>query len=120
MERPFSAVAAAATLLAACAVHEPTAATSTFADPAVRDEGRKLAEALCASCHAVGVDGMSPLAEAPPLRTLSQRYPITALEEALAEGVLTGHPAMPEFEFNPAQIDALIAYLQSIQERQAG
>jgi hypothetical protein len=54
------------------------------------------------------------------LRTLSQRYPVDQLEEAFAEGVLTGHPAMPEFRFSPTEVDALLAYIQSIQERKAG
>lgn len=119
MRRAWMSVPVALGLLAACAP-QPEARPNVAADAALRTEGRALAEALCASCHAVGRDGESPLAEAPPLRTLAQRYPITALEEALAEGVLTGHPAMPQFEFQPQQIDALIAYLQSIQERQAG
>jgi mono/diheme cytochrome c family protein len=58
--------------------------------------------------------------EAPPFRTLSERYPVTALEEAFAEGILVGHPAMPEFRFEPHEIDAIIAYLQSVQTRRGG
>lgn len=119
MRRALMGLLLASGLACACAP-QPQAGPNLAADPALRAEGRALAEALCAACHAVGAEGESPLAAAPPFRTLSQRYPITALEEALAEGVLTGHPAMPQFEFQPEQIDALIAYLQSIQERQAG
>jgi hypothetical protein len=57
---------------------------------------------------------------APPFRTLSQSYPLNSLEEAFAEGILVGHPDMPDFQLEPAQIDHLIAYLNSIQLRQGG
>jgi uncharacterized protein (DUF433 family) len=43
------------------------------------------------------------------------RYPVEDLVEALAEGIRTAHPAMPEFELNDAQIHDLIAYLKSLE-----
>ena len=76
--------------------------------------GRIIAEAKCASCHAVGPHGDSPFPPAPAFRDLHQRYDVGALEEALAEGIVSGHPAMPEFTFSPAEISALIAYLRSL------
>lgn len=82
-------------------------------DPAER--GRSLVEEECAGCHAIGREGSSPLAAAPPFRTLGRRYPLTDLEEALAEGIVTAHPGMPQFAFEPDDIGAIIAYLQSIQ-----
>ena len=39
---------------------------------------------------------------------------IEILQEAFAEGVVTAHPAMPEFQFTPQEIADLIAYLDSI------
>jgi hypothetical protein len=45
---------------------------------------------------------------------------VNALEEAFAEGVLVGHPSMPEFRFEPRDIDALLAYLESIQTHRGG
>ena len=61
--------------------------------------------------------GESPLRIAPPFRTLHERYPIDDLAEALAEGIVTGHPTMPEFRLDPAQINDVIAYLtRSIHE----
>jgi len=77
--------------------------------------GREIAELNCAGCHAVGLDGTSAHREAPPFRELSRRYPLDALEEAFAEGIYTGHPDMPAFEASPEQIDALLAYLETIQ-----
>ncbi len=83
-------------------------------------EGRRLAEINCASCHAIGPSGESRHPMAPPFRALSQDYPVNSLEEAFAEGILVGHPDMPEFRLTPAEIDHLLAYLNTIQSRQGG
>jgi len=77
--------------------------------------GRAFAQTNCARCHAVGPAGDSPLAKAPPFRTLHQRYPVENLAEALAEGIRTAHRAMPEFELGQQQIGDLIAYLKSLE-----
>ena len=81
-------------------------------DPA---KGRFLAEKYCAGCHAVGPIGASRRAAAPPFRQLQARYPVEALQEALAEGISTGHPEMPEFVFFPGDIDNFIAYLKTFE-----
>lgn len=78
-------------------------------------QGETLARSNCARCHAVGRVGASPLREAPPFRELHTRYPVEDLGEALAEGIRTGHPSMPEFRFDPDQAEALIAYLKSLE-----
>ena len=77
--------------------------------------GMVFAQTTCAQCHAIDRVGDSPLAEAPPFRTLHTRYPIEDLAEAFAEGITTGHPSMPQFQLDPAQINDLLAYLQSVQ-----
>jgi len=77
--------------------------------------GRRLAEANCARCHAIGRVGESPLPIAPPFRALHTRYPVEDLAEALAEGIVVGHPTMPEFRLDPDQIDNLIAYLKTLE-----
>jgi cytochrome c len=82
---------------------------------ATLDMGRAIAQEKCIACHAIGVSGTSANPQAPPLRTLGQKYPIDSLSEAFAEGVLVGHSNMPEFEMEPAQIDALLTYIESIQ-----
>ncbi len=78
-------------------------------------EGRALAEENCASCHAIGAGDESAHDDAPAFRTLSANYPVANLEEALAEGIVSGHPDMPELAFPPEQVAALIAYLESVQ-----
>jgi len=77
--------------------------------------GRVFAQTNCAMCHAVGRIGDSPLAIAPPFRTLHTRYRVDDLAEALAEGIVTGHPSMPQFQLDAAQIGDLIAYLKTLE-----
>ncbi len=55
------------------------------------------------------------MAAAPAFRDLNRNYPLDNLGEALAEGILTGHPAMPEFQFAPEDINAILRYLESVQ-----
>jgi mono/diheme cytochrome c family protein len=69
----------------------------------------------CSRCHAIGKVGGSPLTIAPPFRTLHERYPVENLQEPLAEGIVTGHPTMPEFRFDPGQVGDIIAYLKSLE-----
>ena len=93
------------------------AATAAVAQPSV-DRGRWLAQHSCAMCHAIGEQGASPNAAAPPFRELYKRYPIDNLAEAFAEGIVTGHPQMPEFRLSAGQTADLLAYLKSLQRRQ--
>ena len=79
--------------------------------------GEELLKRDCASCHAVGSSGASPHKFAPAFRTLGQRYPIESLEEALGEGIMAGHPDMPEFKFDADDVGDIIAHLKSIQQR---
>jgi cytochrome c len=69
----------------------------------------------CSRCHAISKVGESPLKIAPPFRTLHERYPVQDLEEPLAEGIITGHPTMPEFRFDPDQVGDIIAYLKTLE-----
>lgn len=103
-----SARAAAALLL--CLMAAPAAARDVNVE-----RGRALARSECARCHAVGRTGASQLRQAPPFRTLHERYPVDDLAEALTEGIRTGHPSMPEFRFDPDQAEALIAYLKTLE-----
>jgi mono/diheme cytochrome c family protein len=81
--------------------------------------GQALVQRNCGMCHAVGRSGASPNPAAPAFRDLNRRYGIEDLGEALAEGLITGHPEMPEFRFSPAEVDDIIRYLNSIQTRRA-
>jgi mono/diheme cytochrome c family protein len=87
---------------------------STFAQSPAAQRGFVFAKTNCGQCHAVGQYGDSPLAIAPPFRTLHERYAIEELEEALAEGIVTGHPTMPQFQLDPAEVNNLIEYLKTL------
>ena len=75
---------------------------------------RKTAPAVIA----VGEAGAIPMGLAPPFRDLSKRYAIETLEEALAEGIVVGHPAMPQFTFEAREINALLTYISGLKSRE--
>jgi cytochrome c len=78
------------------------------------EQGFALLQENCARCHAIAATGTSPLDKAPPFRDVVLRYAPSQLQEALAEGIVTGHNDMPEFEFSPEQITAIVAYLDTL------
>jgi cytochrome c len=86
-----------------------------LAQAASVERGRAFARSHCARCHSIDEKTASPRAAAPPFRMLHQRYPVESLEEALAEGIVTGHNDMPEFRLEPAQIADFIAFLKSLE-----
>jgi mono/diheme cytochrome c family protein len=107
----YTIAAALALMAASCGgIHtDPATPVESMAD-----DGRDIAEAECAGCHAVGPYGDSPVVAAPTFRTVLSRYRADVLEEELIAGIRVAHP-MPDFQFNPQGADALIAYLRSIQ-----
>ncbi len=87
------------------------------AEKDLTNKGEVLVKENCSRCHAIGKEGASTHPEAPPFRTLSSRYPIEDLAELLAEGIVSGHPDMPIFVFSATDVEAIIEYLNSIQEQ---
>jgi mono/diheme cytochrome c family protein len=90
------------------------AAASCNAEPNVL-AGKAFAQANCSRCHSIDKVTRSSLAIAPPFRTLHERYPVESLEEALGEGITTGHPSMPEFRLDPGQVGDFISFLKSLE-----
>jgi cytochrome c len=101
----FVVLSALAGLLPAAAVAAPQG------DP---EQGKSLLTANCSRCHAVGMTGESQHEKAPPFRQVVTRYPVDNLEEALAEGIMSGHPDMPEFSFTAGEIASILAYLDGL------
>lgn len=93
---------------------------STEEERALIEDGRTIAEDNCAGCHAIGRSGRSPNPAAPHFRSLLSRYSAEVLATELNEGMRVTHEPMPQFQFNPAATDSLIAYLRSVQTRDAG
>lgn len=79
--------------------------------------GQAILEKNCARCHAIGRQGESTHVKAPPFRVVVKKYPPETLAESLAEGLVSGHPDMPEFVFEPNEVDAIIGYLDTLLPR---
>jgi cytochrome c len=99
---------------AAVALLAAALASSALGQSLPRERGQAIAQKHCARCHAIDDASDSSMGLAPPFRDLSKRYPIENLAEALAEGIVTGHPAMPKFTFEPREIDALLTFIASL------
>jgi mono/diheme cytochrome c family protein len=96
-----------------------TAFVMSFGKGAKEDEtqaarGFDLLRTNCARCHAIDADSKSPNEKAPAFRDVVKKYDPDALQEALAEGIVTGHNEMPEFAFDPDDATAIIAYLDTL------
>jgi cytochrome c len=106
MKSGIAMIVAAGALLSGC--------ISTSEIP--ENRGAKIVQDKCAVCHAVAAADESPAPEAPPFRLLlKQNFRTASLEEALTNGINSGHPAMPSIELTRAEVDAVVAYLQAIQ-----
>ena len=90
------------------------ASAQDISDPT---RGRIIAERDCGGCHATGVADLSPLAAAPRFRDLHVRYDVETLAEALAEGIVTGHAAMPSTPYPSNEVGDLIAYLRGLEPK---
>jgi mono/diheme cytochrome c family protein len=78
-----------------------------LAQPDTR-RGFSLAREHCAQCHAIDNASESPLGTAPPFRELHLKYAISDLQRPLTQGPHT------RFHFEPSQIEALMAYLKTL------
>lgn len=76
--------------------------------------GRDLAQKNCAWCHAIGKTGESANPRAPRWRDMAGRHPIMALREPLSRGIARPHDEMPKFELSNAEVDTIIAYINSL------
>ena len=79
--------------------------------------GKELAKTKCGSCHSITLTGKSDNTEAPPFRDFADKGPLEALEETLAEGIVTGHSDMPEIVMSPEEITAFLEFLRSLKKQ---
>ena len=97
------------------------AAETLLAQAEVRvQHGKSLVEKNCSPCHAVGVNGESPNTKAPPFRSLHARHPSLALREPLSRGIAAPHDEMPRFTLSAAEIDSIVAYINSLATTKIG
>ncbi len=100
--------------LAACATPPDTSSAIALGPIA---HGQALASRYCSSCHAVGHNDESRHKDAIPFRNLSELYPVDSIEESLVEGLMSGHPDMPEFQFSDQAATDFVEYLAFLQRR---
>jgi mono/diheme cytochrome c family protein len=91
------------------------ASASALAQPPAAQRGLTFVRVHCAQCHAIDKVSDSPLAIAPPFRTLHLKFPIESLRRRLAEGIVADHPTMPQFRLDPDQLADVMAYLQTFE-----
>lgn len=77
--------------------------------------GERIAQANCARCHAIGPEGGSPNAFAPPFRDLRRLYSVETLNGAFTPNTLSGHAPMPNFAMRADDMGDLLAYVRSVQ-----
>lgn len=112
--KEYIGVVAAALAVSVAVLSVATSAMSAADEEGTVAKGQALMQKNCARCHAIGMEDSSHHEDAPPFRVVVTRYPPENLAEALAEGIVSGHPDMPEFVFQPDEIEAILAYLDSL------
>ena len=110
---PLAAAGLALLLASACAATSDGEQADLRA-PSV-EMGRAFAETRCASCHAVKAGEESPRAGAPTFVELNRRYVATTLQRKLADMVETEHSEMPPLRVHWDEIEALMAYMQTLE-----
>jgi len=95
------------------------ASAGRFAEEASQraDAGHTVAKRNCAWCHAIEREGESPNAAAPAFRDIHARHPILALRSPVSRAIATPHEGMPKLDLTEAQIDQIIAYINSLAPR---
>lgn len=91
-------------------------AASTIAAQSTRRvaAGKAIAEKTCAWCHAIGARDESPNKEAPRFRDIHARHPVLALRDPITRAIATPHDRMPKLPLSNAEIDTIIAYINSL------
>ena len=109
----FAKVTAVAALVAATIASVPARAQPTSVQ---ERRGEELVSRDCAMCHAVGRSGGSVQSKAPAFHSIARSMPIDELKSALQRGVLSGHPEMPHIRYDTTDVEAIVAYMRSLQE----
>lgn len=108
--------ALAALALAGC---QTTGEPQTGAAPpsAASERGRAFAERECASCHAIGLNTVSPRSSAPPFVALRGRNNRLSFERRMGEIAEGEHSDMRAIALEPGQIQDVSAYIESLEPR---
>ena len=85
------------------------AGAQTIGDPAA---GRRLAEAWCAECHAIGRESAGPLLRGPSFADVAKRPKTTPL--SLNVFLRSNHDNMPNIILKRDEADDIVAYILSL------
>lgn len=104
----FSGLAPISLVLARCVLLLMFLASPVLAGDAAK--GKILAQRWCASCHVVAPDQKRGSADVPSFARISETRKIAQIKGALT----TGHIRMPDMALTRAEVDDLIAYIQTL------
>lgn len=110
----FAAIIAVGTLLS---YQSALAAQMSYRVSETLKHGRELAKLNCGRCHSTGLEGKSPVKEAPPFWTLFTRLPVDSIAEMLVKKATPADGPMPHFIISKKQAEDIggwIAWVQPI------
>ena len=84
---------------------------NTYPARADADKGAQLARQWCASCHVIGNNSAGPVPQGPPSFQMIAHSGLTA--DQLRAFLSHPHGAMPDLSLSRAEIDDLIAYINT-------
>lgn len=92
------------------------AVVALAADRESEFRGRRIAEANCASCHAIALHDESALPEAPAFRIIARSPLFAQIRRELAGELFLRHPDMPDFEPSQDQANDIADYIESLRD----
>ena len=108
----FVAIIAAGILLSSPAAF---AAKMSHKQSETLKHGRELAKLNCGRCHSTGLEGKSPMKEAPPFWTLFTRLPVESIAEMLVKKATPSDGPMPHFSITKKQADDIGIWISWVQ-----
>ena len=84
------------------------------ANPPAVQSGEQIAQARCASCHAIGLKARSPKVHAPTFDEIRLEYNAPYREKKLADIAKRGHRGMPAIPISPKEAADIAAYVESL------
>src|SRR5262245_66496656 len=106
-KRPFPPAARLAAGLAAALTIWPVAGDAAQSRTAAAARGKAIVQEKCARCHAVEASGSSPLAQAPPLRSIYARFAPRDLQVRFSERLASRQRAVPQRPFADDAVHAI-------------
>ena len=82
--------------------------------PTLASRGEAILTGDCAVCHAVGGTTGGPVYIAPSFTEIARRADLGTLRESLQRDTVAGHPAMPRTSLSPADVEAILSYLEAL------